>query len=77
MPDRFLEPRQGRHRVAQGLSPGLDGPHRASGAPLPLGGRGDGGEGGLSRPTACAAGYRMLPAPRAEFFNELLTHDSS
>jgi hypothetical protein len=55
----------------------LDGPHRASGAPLPLGGRGDGGEGGLSRPTACAAGYRMLPAPRAEFFNELLTHDSS
>jgi len=27
--------RQGRHKVAQGVSPGLDGPHPACGTPLP------------------------------------------
>jgi len=72
MLDRSLEPRQGRHRVAQGVSPGLDGPHPAFGTPLPHGGRGDGGEAGLSRPTAYAVGYSLPPAPRAELFNELL-----
>jgi hypothetical protein len=76
MRDRSLEPRQGRHRVAQGASPGLDAPHPAFGTPLPPGGRGGGGEGGLSRPTACAVGYSLPPAPRAEFFNELLTQDA-
>jgi hypothetical protein len=30
------QPRQGRHKVAQGVSPGLDGPHPACGTPLPL-----------------------------------------
>jgi hypothetical protein len=45
-PPALLEPRQGRHRVAQGVSPGLKGPHPASGTPVPPGGRGDGGEGG-------------------------------
>jgi len=44
--DRSLEALQGRHRVAQGVSPGLDGPHPAFGTPLPRSGRGDGGEGG-------------------------------
>jgi len=72
MRDRFREPRQGRHRVAQGVSPGLDGPHPAFGTPLPPGGRGDGGEGGLSLPAACAVGYRLPPAPRADLFNEPL-----
>ena len=70
--DRFSEPRQGRQRVAQGVSPGLDGPHPAFGTPLPPGGRGDGGEGGLLLPTACAVGYRLPPASRAELFNALL-----
>jgi hypothetical protein len=42
---RFSEPRQRRHRVAQGASSGLDGPHLAFGTPFPPGGRGDGGEG--------------------------------
>ena len=32
---------------------------------------------GLSRPTAYAAGYSLPPAPRAEFFNELLTQDTN
>jgi len=41
----------GRKQVAQGASPGLDGPHPASGTPLPLGGRGDGGEGGSRDPS--------------------------
>ena len=31
------------------------------------------GEGGLSRPTACAVGYTLPPAPRADILNELLT----
>jgi hypothetical protein len=77
MRDRFLEPRQGRHRVAQGVSPGLNGPQPAFGAPLPPGGRGDGGEGGPSRPTACAVGYILPPALRAEIFDELLTQDTN
>jgi hypothetical protein len=29
---------------------------------------------GLSRPTAYAVGYSLPPAPRAELFNEPLTH---
>jgi len=29
------QPRQGRHKIAQGLSPGVDGPHPACGTPLP------------------------------------------
>ncbi|SPE33775.1 hypothetical protein SBA2_800027 [Acidobacteriia bacterium SbA2] len=33
---RLSEPREGRHRVAQGESPGLDDPHPAFGTPLPL-----------------------------------------
>ena len=33
----FSEPRQGRKIVAQGVSPGLDGPHPAFGTPLPHG----------------------------------------
>jgi hypothetical protein len=32
---------------------------------------------GLSRPTAYAVGYSLPPAPRAQFFNELLTQDTS
>ena len=40
------EPRQGRKIVAQGVSPGLDGPHTVFGTPLPHGReRGAGGEG--------------------------------
>ena len=31
----LFQPRQGRHRVAQGVSPGFDGPHPAFGTPLP------------------------------------------
>jgi len=31
----FSEPRQGRHKVAQGVSPGLEGPHPAFGTRLP------------------------------------------
>jgi len=31
----FSEPRQGRQIIAQGVSPGLDGPHPAFGTPLP------------------------------------------
>jgi hypothetical protein len=58
------------------VSPGLEGTHPAFGTPLPLGGRGDGGEGGLSEPTACAVGYGLPPARRAEFLNELLTQDT-
>jgi hypothetical protein len=54
----------------------LEGPHPAFGAPLPLGGRGDGGHGGLSQPTAYAVGYRLPPARRAEFLNGLLTQDT-
>jgi hypothetical protein len=77
MRDHSLEPRQGRYRVAQGVSPGLEVPHPAFGTPLPLGGRGDGGEGGLSQPTAYAMGYRLPPVSRrAEFLNELLTQDT-
>jgi len=75
MRGRFLEPRQGRYKVAQGASPGLEGPHPAFGTPLPLGGRGDGGEGRCLQPTACAVGYWLPPAPRAEFSNEPLTQD--
>ncbi|SPE33070.1 hypothetical protein SBA2_740021 [Acidobacteriia bacterium SbA2] len=75
MRDCLSEPRQGRHRVAQGVSPGLGGPHPAFGTPLPPGGRGDGGEGRLSRPTAYAVGYTLPPAPRAEFLNQLFTQD--
>jgi len=59
------------------VSPGLDGPHPAFGTPLPPGGRGGGGEGWGSRPTAYAVGYTLPPAPRAQFFKELLTHDAS
>ena len=66
---RLPQPRQGRHSVAQGVSPGSGGgPHPAFGTPLPPGGRGDGGEGAVCRPTACAVGYTLPPAPRAEFF---------
>ena len=65
------EPRQGRDRVAQGESPGLDGPHPAFGTPLPPGGRWDRGEGWVSQPTACAVGYTLPPAARAQSFNEL------
>jgi len=75
MLDRSLEPRQGRHRVAQGVSPGLDGPHPAFGTPLPPGGRGDGGEGAV-----CAirrlTDRTLPPALRAVIFNELLTQDT-
>ncbi len=73
---RFSEPRQGRNRVAQGVSPGLDGPHPAFGTPLPPGGRGDGGEGAgaVFRPTACAVGYKLPPAARAGLFYEDPTH---
>ena len=74
--DHSSQPRQGRYRVAQGVSPGWEGPHLAFHTPLPLGGRGDGGEGGLSQPTACAVGYGLPPAPRAEFLDELLTENS-
>ena len=77
MLDRSLEPREGRHGVAQGESSGLDDPHPAFGAPLPPGGRGDGGEGGALAPTAYAVGYWLPPAPRAEFSNVLLTQDTS
>jgi hypothetical protein len=77
MRDRFLEPRQGRNRVAQGVSPGLDDPRPAFGTPLPPGGRGDGGEGGLPQPTACAVGYSLPPALRAEILNELLAQDTN
>jgi len=31
----FLQPRPGRKIVAQGISPGVDGPHPAFGTPLP------------------------------------------
>ncbi|SPE34006.1 hypothetical protein SBA2_840002 [Acidobacteriia bacterium SbA2] len=34
-------------------------PHPTFGTPLPLGGRGDGGEGAVSQPTACAVGYSL------------------
>jgi len=77
MRDGSLEPRQGRHRLAQGVSPGLGGPHPASGTPLPHGGRGDRGEGAVRRPTAHAVGYSLPPAPRAEFLNELLIQDTN
>jgi len=33
----FAEPRKGRKIVAQGVGPGLNGPHPAFGTPLPLG----------------------------------------
>jgi len=71
----LLKPREGRHRVAQGVSPGLDGSHPAFGTPLPPGGRGVGGEGGVSRPTACAVGYTLPPAPQAQLLGEPLTRD--
>ncbi|SPE33489.1 hypothetical protein SBA2_80004 [Acidobacteriia bacterium SbA2] len=46
-------------------------------APLSrLAGEGTGGEGWVSQPTDCAVGYTLPPAPRAQFFNELLTHDA-
>jgi len=49
----FSEPSQGRHRVAQGISPGL----------------------GLA--THGAVGYMLPPVGRrAQFFNELPTHDT-
>jgi hypothetical protein len=38
-------------------------------------GEGAGGE-GRSAPTAVAVGYIIPPAPRADFFNELLTQDT-
>ena len=41
----FSEPRQGRQRIAQGASPGLEGPHPAFGTPLPLVRERGGGEG--------------------------------
>jgi len=63
--------------IAQGESPGKSSPHPAFGTPLPPGGRGDGGEGALPRPTACAVGFILPPAPRAEFFNELLTRGAT
>jgi len=34
------------------------------------------GGGRARRPTACAVGYILSPAPRAELFNELLTQDT-
>jgi len=73
---RLSEPRQGRDTVAQGASPGSDSPHPAFGAPLPPGGRGDGGEGWVSRPTAYAVGYALPPAPRAELFDLFLAQDT-
>jgi len=72
-----LQPREGRHKIAQGVSPGSGGPHPTFGTALPPGGRGDGGEGGRRQPTAYAVGYRLSPAPRAEFSRELLTYRTS
>ena len=58
---RFSQPGKGRHRVALGGSPGLDGPHPAFGTPLPLSGRGDGGEGGGGDPRLAPWATRCRP----------------
>ena len=73
--DRFSEPRQGRHSVAQGVTcpdafdrePWVRWPSprpACAGHPSVAAatGRGDGGEGGLSRPTACAVVPRRRDA---------------
>jgi hypothetical protein len=44
------EPRQGRKIVAQGVSPGSDGPHPAFGTPLPHGRERGRGKGSLADP---------------------------
>jgi len=47
--------------------------------PAPLSrcaGEGTGGEGRLPQPAACAVGYALPPAPRANLLNELLIQDT-
>ena len=57
------EPREGRHNVAQGASPGLDGPTPLL-YPLPRrAGEGEGGEGGSRHPTARAVGHNLSALP--------------
>ena len=72
------QPRQGRKIVAQGASPGGRSPHPAFGTPLPRGRERGRGRGRVRVPTADeAVGYILSPAERPDFFNELLTQDTS
>ena len=71
------QPRQGRKIVAQGVSPGEESPHPAFGTPLPRGRERGRGSGSVPLPTAYAVGYILMPAPRAEFNNRLLTQNTS
>jgi hypothetical protein len=56
------EPRQGRHTVARGASPGLDGPHPAFGTPLPLERERGRGEGALVHPRLAPWAKRLRPS---------------
>ena len=76
MPEGFLQPRQGRNSVAQGESPGKNGPTPFCSPSPAWRGRGP-REGPHPGPTACAVGHTMTPVgSRADFFNELLTQDT-
>jgi len=75
MREGFWQPRQGRNNVAQGESPGENGPYPPRPPPPPSGGGGQ-GRGSHSGPTACAVGYTISPAARADSFNEPLAQDT-